>query len=481
MMKIRHRIKLLGLLIVLALLPTVSAQTGTETPEPEDNSCPAIVQRALMITRDNCDNTGRNQICYGHRALEAQLRSDLPDFEFQNPGDILDAVEFESVSLSALDTLAGVWGVLLMEIQTSLQMEGLDDVTFIVFGDASLESAARLLPVTAAHTVNIRSNPSTESSIVGGLTTGERIVASGRTEDSEWLRVQVPQIGAMGTGWVLASLLTTDSRDLETLDVVSPQEVESAANPALSFGPMEAFYFRSGIDDAPCEEAPNSGLLIQTPEGEASVSIWIDEVIVELSATAFVQADAGGNLTLNVLDGLAQVTADGDTRTAIAGTQINVPINEELGAAGVPESPQPYQSDQLQSLPVDLLRREFELADPLNLQEGIPAEGRWRFTWGVEQLTCPDGSVVPFESTGQPSQIRVEDEGGTLIWAEMGTYIRGEAAVYTRAFIDLDGNLHQDTLTVVALDRINGEKIVDFAATDCTLTVPFQLQLVSID
>jgi hypothetical protein len=480
MMKIRHGFRLVGLLLMLALLPLVSAQSETETPEPDDNSCPAIVERALMITRDNCDDTGRNQICYGHRALEAQFRSDLPDFEFQNPGDRLDAVEFQSVSLSALDTLAGVWGVLLMEIQTSVQMEGLDDVTFVIFGDASLESAARLLPATAAQAVNVRSSPSTESSIIGGLAAGERIVASGRTEDSEWLRVQVPQVGGLGTGWVLAELLTTDS-NLDTLDIVSPQEAEVTANPALSFGPMEAFYFRSGIDDAPCEEAPNSGLLIQTPEGEASVSIWIDEVIVELSATAFVQADAGGNLTFNVLDGLAQVTADGDTRTAIAGTQISVPINEELRAAGVPESPRPYQTDQLQSLPADLLRHEFVLADPLALQEGIPAEGRWRFAWGVEELTCPDGSIVPFESTGQPSQIRIEDEGDTLIWAEMGAYIRSQAGVYTRAFIDLDGNLHQDTLTVIALDRIMGEKIVDFAATDCTLTVPFRLQLVSID
>ena len=34
---------------------------------------------------------------------------------------------------------------------------------------------------------------------------------------------------------------------------------------------MQAFYFRSGIGDAPCAEAPNSGILIQTPEGRQAL------------------------------------------------------------------------------------------------------------------------------------------------------------------------------------------------------------------
>jgi hypothetical protein len=118
-----------------------------------------------------------------------------------------------------------------------------------------------------------------------------------------------------------------------------------------------------------------------------------------------------------------------------------------------------------------------EIPAPFNLGAGVPLEGNWRFSWGVNSLICPDGTVVPFESVGGLCSISIGDEGESLIWD--GHYTRSSAGVYTRVFVDGEGNLHQDTLNVVAIDRISGEKVVDFADIVCTLTVPFQLQLVS--
>jgi hypothetical protein len=252
---------------------------------------------------------------------------------------------------------------------------------------------------------------------------------------------------------------------------------DSAQSDALpEFGAMQAFFFRSGVDDAPCAEAPNSGLLIQTPEGVASVSIWMDEVVIQLDATAFVQAQPNGTLTVNVLEGTATLQAQGDTRTVVAGMQVSVPLDEELGAVNVPGDPQPYDPSTVQNLPLDLLEDPVQAAVPLQLPDGVPVEGLWLFTWGVESLPCADSTEVPFESADVPSEIRTEEEA--LIW-NTTRYARITTGVYTASFVDGDRNLHQDTLQVLAADRIAGEKVIDFINPVCTLNVPFSLQLVS--
>lgn len=480
-MRSRHYI--LPILIVMLLsFSVVFAQTDTPIDEDIDDAedaCPVIVERALLATRSGCDGTERNQICYGHRALDAQLRSGFSGMDFNNPGDILDIVEFQSLSLSALDTLAGIWGVVLMELQADLELVEPGNVTFIVFGDAELESATNLVSVTAVTAANIRDTPVSDGRILGSLTPGESRIANGISEDGEWLRIQIEaSADPLATGWVSITLLEVPD-DVDDLAVIADADMIDF-DPALTFGEMQAFYFQSGRDDAPCAQAPNSGMMIQTPEGEASVSLWIDEVIVELNATAFIQAQPDGELTINVLDGSAQITSDGETRTAVAGTQISVPLNADLGAAGAPNAPTAFNEADLQSLPTELLSRQVEIPAPLNLGEGVPASGLWRFAWGVESLTCPDGDAVTFESEGVFSRISVEDGGQALLW-DVGRYNRASIGTYTRAFVDGEGNLHQDTLTVTGLDRIVGEKEVDFAAKVCTLNVPFQLQLVDVE
>jgi len=207
------------------------------------------------------------------------------------------------------------------------------------------------------------------------------------------------------------------------------------------------------------------------------VSLWIDEVVVELTDTAFLQAQADGSITVNVLDGAASVTANGQTRTAVRGTSVSVPLDASLGAAGEPGAPQPIDPDDLQSLPTTLLNTNVTIPEPMGTVLGAPASGSWLFTWGVNSLTCPDGSEVTFASGGTPGRISVADNGSSIAWSDV-TYTQVSTGIYSASFVDANGNLHQDTLTVQSLDRINGQKVVDYATTVCTLEVPFSLQLV---
>ena len=452
--------------------------TAESTAEADEDSCPALVQQALELTRQGCDTTDTNEVCYGHLLLESVLRGGVDPEAFDTPGDVVDVVEVQNLSLSALDVVAGIWGVVLMQIEAELELEDdQSDLTYIVFGDATLESASQLVSITTLETSNLRSAPSATAAIVASVPEGTSLIASGRTEDNEWLRIRLrDEDGDITLGWIFAELVETEL-DVEDLPVVSVDDTDDLESQVAHFGPMQAFYFRSGIDDAPCAAAPNSGMLIQTPEGQASVSLWIDEVVVELTDTAFVQAQADGSITVNVLDGAASVTANGQTRTAVRGTSVSVPLDASLSAAGEPDAPKPIDPDDLQSLPTTLLENSVTIPEPVGTIPGAPIPGSWLFTWGVNSLTCPDGSEVTFASGGTPGRISVANDGSSITWSDV-TYTRAGTGAYSASFVDANGNLHQDTLTVQSLDRISGQKVVDYATTVCTLEVPFSLRLV---
>ncbi len=461
------------LLMVAVLSVGTVAQDDEAGDETEDTvNCPALVQKALELTERNCELVGQNQVCYGHSILEAAGRSGLPTFSFEEPGDIEDVIAMQSLSLSAMDLTSQVWGVILMQLQAGLEAADQNNVTFVVFGDTELNAAIELVEVTAQENVNVRVRPAVDQAPLTVVEAETVLIANGRSEDGDWLRVQVPD-DMLQIGWV-ASDLVTPQGDLDVLEVVA---LDADLNPAALYGPMQAFYFGSGDDDAPCEEAPNSGLLVQTPEGEASVTLWIDEVIIELNATAFVQAQPGGDLTINILQGSANVTAGGSTQTAVAGTSIAVPLNEDLQADGEPEVSTAYDPTDLLGLPLTLLPRTVIPAEPLNVAEGAPVPGSWRFSWGVESMTCPDGEVIPFESSGELSTLTVAQDGSSLDWG--GTYTQQAVGVYTRSYVDAEGNLYQDTLTVLSANRVSGQSVIDFAAKLCTLTVPFSLTWVN--
>ncbi|MBZ0303563.1 MAG: SH3 domain-containing protein [Anaerolineae bacterium] len=460
--------------ILFALMVGVFGAAHAQEPPPTNQpaDCPTIVRSAITLTNERCQNTDLNQICYGHLVLDVQPRTGLVDFGFKQPGDIVNVVEVQSLRLSALDTATGRWGVVMMQIEANLAQGAVaaPEVQILLFGDAELNDATHFLPGEIMQPANVREQPAETSAVLTSLHTGDSITANGRLADGSWVRLNL----AGTNGWVRSDLIRLRG-DLESLAIITA-EPSPSQDELAQFGPMQAFYFRSGVDDAPCAQAPNSGLLIQTPEGVASISIWMDEVVIQVDATAFIQAQPDGNLIINVLDGQARVSARGDTRTVVSGMQVGVPLDENLAAAGVPGDPAPYDASTVAELPVDLLNRPVEIASPRNQPVGIPIPGTWGFAWDAAALTCPDGTVVPFESTGASSAITVTGE--TLRW-NAARYTQTTTGVYHSSYADDLGNLHQDTLQVIAPDRIVGEKVLDLASRACTLNVGFQLQLIN--
>jgi hypothetical protein len=355
----------LGIMTLLMII-TLSAQAPLRTVSSETFSCPEIVLQAFDAADQVCSDTSRNQACYGHMQLDVRSQPDVETFEFSSEGDRVDVADVKTLRLSAMDVDQGVWGVALLRVQASLpDTQPNRNLTMVLFGEVTIENAGTLAPslnvtVTSHGNVNMRSAPTTAAQIVDSIKAGSTVEATGRLEDVSWLHVRHPETGK--TGWIYGQLATS-AGDITSLDVVEPTSV--------SYEPMQAFYFESGMHDSACPEAPDSGLLIQTPEGVGQVTLLINEVDIQLGSTVYFQAQPGAEMIVSVVEGSARVESAGVVHTAAAGTQISVPMDADMRPAGPPSEPRPYDQAALMALPLRLLERTVSIHPPLTPKEAL--------------------------------------------------------------------------------------------------------------
>jgi hypothetical protein len=98
----------------------------------------------------------------------------------------------------------------------------------------------------------------------------------------------------------------------------------------------------------------------------AEVRLWINDVRVRLleNATTYVEGNAETGMTVNVLEGIATVESDNRIYPIVAGTEINIPLNDRLEAASVPRLPRPSSPVAVGGLSAVRMHREIIPADP---------------------------------------------------------------------------------------------------------------------
>lgn len=151
--------------------------------------------------------------------------------------------------------------------------------------------------------------------------------------------------------------------------------------------PMQAFYLKTGAGDSQCAEAPESGMLVQTPEGVGEVSFNVNGVDVQMGSTVFFQSAPEEGMTVSTLEGAAYISAAEETQAILPGSWARVPVSRRLvpmrvmgggsmiatliEASGKPEAPTSYegQFDLMQALPLGILERPIEMATPLTQDE----------------------------------------------------------------------------------------------------------------
>lgn len=459
-----HRIKFWIAFGLLFCVSMAAAQTD----------CPTLVQTALDTAASACEATGRNEVCYGNVLLSAEPQADAADFRFETAGDVAALGDIQTLALTGLDEAAGTWGVALMRVQANIPdtLPG-QNVTFVLFGDVEVQNAVPANPVlldvsSAGGEINIRSNPNAGSRIALRLEEGQTLRADGRLEDGSWLRVQIENEDAdsgeanLVAGWVSADVVTL-SGDAASLPVVDAGDTTITSG----FSPMQAFYFRSGVGDAPCAEAPDSGILIQTPEGVEQVNLRVNGVDVQLGSTAYLTAEPGAEMTIATLEGAARVQADGVTQIAVEGSMVSVPLDANGEAAGAPEPPEPYDPDPLAVLPLGLLEREVVAAAPADdttLRTVGSGDLQLTLTWDNSadmdlSVLEPDGSLISFVNTVGASGAQLDVDSNypcgsnqysteNIYWPE-GASVGGTYIVGVNQFSTCSGGSANWTLTVL--------------------------------
>jgi hypothetical protein len=357
----QFRLTLWTSLSLLLMITITAAATQEEV-------CPAVVRTALELTEKECSDTGRNQACYGHVSLQAELQEGYEDLTFEQTGDMIDLAALQSMRLSALDTQNDLWGVALMRVQANMPNSQPDlNAQFLLFGDVQIESAVpEVEPIPAViyadGNVNIRRSPRDEGFVLASLPPGEIVEARGISPDGNWVNIDFPG-NEDEVGWISRRFITSDA-DLEALPVLDAL--------SATYGPMQAFYLEtsaSGGSEMNCAEAPRDGILIQTPEGAGKVRLWINEVRIQLGSTAFIQAEPDSEMTVQMLEGEAEVSAQGVSYRAPAGTEVSVRTDKDNKPSEPPKPPKPLQVEDVAGLPVEDLDRPVDIPAPLSEEE----------------------------------------------------------------------------------------------------------------
>lgn len=339
--------RLLPFLTMLSLLMIVGFFLyDRSSAQGSPAACNVIVDAALEAVDNACSGTARNQACYGNFFSQAFFREGAPATQFESVGDIADLIVIDSLQLSELNIAEEQWGVVLMQAQANLPdtLPG-QNVTFLLFGDVQMRDLSGsdnpTADVSATTGVNVRLTPSESGSLLGSLSAGQTITATGLHTNSAgqtWAQVRYVPHNVM-TGWIIAGALTGDLSALP--------EVESASQ---VYGPMQAFYFQTGIGRPACVEAPVDGIVVQTPQGVGKVSFTSNGVEVLMGSTAFIQAQPNETMDFYLLEGEAILTAHGGTQRLTPGMISQIPLGADGMASGVPGFPQAYDLNIMETL-----------------------------------------------------------------------------------------------------------------------------------
>jgi hypothetical protein len=130
--------------------------------------------------------------------------------------------------------------------------------------------------------------------------------------------------------------------------------------------PMQSFYLTTGTGDAKCVEAPESGLMVQTPRGIKEVSFNVNGVDVEMGSTVIFQAEPGKRMRIITIEGKAKLKIGKKTVSVVQGSQYTAPVNDKLEITEPDQGEvAPYQAQDVQALPVTALERPITIHEPL--------------------------------------------------------------------------------------------------------------------
>lgn len=310
----RHWMILITALVTLAVMPAVTVA------QDESSTCPAIVERALTEIGNNCQDMGRNSVCYGYYRVDATFTEIMAEDFFSRPADMADLTQLQTITTQPLDTDLDQWGIAVVKAQANIPdtLPG-QSVTFLLLGDTTMENvvvpeqpptvASETVEIVVNTNVNVRSAPSPLANLVGDVQSGAVLPCTGASLEGDWL-----QVFFMGEpAWISRHAVQTND-DLNRLQVVA----------GAQYAPMQAFRFETGIARPTCPEMPPSAVIVQSPS-QTMVTLAVNGAEITLASTVALQSTPQNTMRLSTLDGSAWL--DGGRTIVPAGFTIEAPLS----------------------------------------------------------------------------------------------------------------------------------------------------------
>lgn len=312
-------------------------------------TCPAPQQSAIASASASCAELMPGQVCYGAPSVTARGAETADVFTALAPGGLAELSALDGFAVSMGEDDAN-WGIAIAQFAAYIPDAWVSHpATLWLFGDAVVidegeSDITREVRVAAREGANVRQRPATNAPIRSARFVDDVLKATGRLADNSWVRV-LTRAGL--TGWVFAPALNNVPA---ALPVVEPDQ----AFTGNAAGPLQAFstYIRA---DAPCPDAPASGLLLQTPE-DVTLAFQVNGLRLLVNGTAFIQAEPGLAMRVAALEGMTTLHWETVINAAIPGYELRVPLSElsdaeTLTPAGPPSTMQVYAYDAMTRLP----------------------------------------------------------------------------------------------------------------------------------
>lgn len=357
--------------------PTVNPTQAPAQPTQvvaSDATCPQLFLESAQATEFLCEGLAEGNVCVGNGVVEANAAPNATA-SLAAPGDVSAYADLASLRLLSLDAPDGNWTTVVARPTLPTTTGGESVSTLLLIGDLTLRNAAEqasgpagvaTATVIAENGANIRGEPNTDAGILTALQAGDTANAIGRSEDNQWVRIIIPNAFAR-PGWVFAPALDV-AGGLSALPVAAVNDPAPEVS-APDFDRMQSVTLSSRPTDPACTGIADSGLVLQAPAtlpGAARVRFEVNGVTIETAGTVFVQAQPNLNMTVNSLEGTANlITGENDAITLALepGFETTIPIDTDLQVAGPPDPATPYNADELILLPLQLTPRVVTVAD----------------------------------------------------------------------------------------------------------------------
>lgn len=367
----------------------------------QDASCPASILLAMSRANSACSDLGRNILCYGDG--QVSLESDMVLTNFSKQGD---KTSLEPINLIQVGGDEAQYSVTSLRLQANLlDLEAGRLISMVAYGDAKIINHVDVLPrvtLIATGLLNIRKTPEANGEVLQELPLRSNIIAIGKAEETGWFRVVVPNTDDLG--WVNQSLVNVEG-DASLLQIVT------AETPLLR--PFQILDIETAMDDAPCTGTPESGVLIQTPNTDATpVSMTLNGAKMKILGTVLIHAQASSEMRIYVLNGLAEINAKDSTELAPQGAFISLNLDSDLQASSAPSAAQAYEMADLIGVPVNNLGYRINIAPPTT-QDAITQ-------FVINSQTTPTPTPSRIEQIQQQCRYTIIRQA--TIWGGPGTY-----------------------------------------------------------